>query len=133
MVIAPVKLTWCAAMAVRLPSLLNAITPMRSYCTSFIQKARNHGAESLLGPLPTYGRFDTCLDGLEIVSIDSSTGIAVARMTIQEKHANAFETLHGGAVCTLVDVLGTLALLAKDVSRPGVSGTLFHTASCRKR
>jgi acyl-coenzyme A thioesterase 13 len=30
-------------------------------------------------------------------------------------------TLHGGAVATLVDVLGSLALLAKDHTRGGVS------------
>jgi len=35
-------------------------------------------------------------------------------------HAS-YATLHGGGVATLVDVLGTLALLAKDHKRAGVS------------
>lgn len=33
----------------------------------------------------------------------------------------AFGTLHGGATCTLIDVVGTLALLSLDKARPGVS------------
>ena len=33
--------------------------------------------------------------------------------------ANHFGTLHGGATSLIVDVLGTMALLTKDVSRPG--------------
>ena len=34
---------------------------------------------------------------------------------------NAFGTLHGGATCTIIDVVGTLALLSLDQGRPGVS------------
>ena len=34
---------------------------------------------------------------------------------------NNYRTLHGGATSTLVDVVGTLALLGKDPTRPGVS------------
>lgn len=39
--------------------------------------------------------------------------------------ANHFGTLHGGATSLIVDVLGTMALLTKDVSRPGA------TLACR--
>ncbi len=42
-------------------------------------------------------------------------------MTVDAEHRNAFESLHGGAVCLLIDVVGTLALLTKDATRPGVS------------
>lgn len=33
----------------------------------------------------------------------------------------AYGTLHGGATCTIVDIVGTLALLSLDKTRPGVS------------
>ena len=32
-----------------------------------------------------------------------------------------WQTLHGGVTATLVDVVGTLALLGRDATRPGVS------------
>ena len=34
---------------------------------------------------------------------------------------NAYNTLHGGAICTIVDVVGTMAILSLDVTKPGVS------------
>ena len=34
---------------------------------------------------------------------------------------NAYKTLHGGAICTIVDVVGTLALLSIDPTKAGVS------------
>ena len=33
----------------------------------------------------------------------------------------AYGTLHGGATCTIIDIVGTLALLSLDKTRPGVS------------
>ena len=29
--------------------------------------------------------------------------------------------MHGGAICTIVDVVGTMAILSLDVTKPGVS------------
>ena len=43
------------------------------------------------------------------------------RLKVAESLCNNYGTLHGGATSTLVDVVGTLALLGKDPTRPGVS------------
>lgn len=34
---------------------------------------------------------------------------------------NSYGTLHGGAISSLIDIVGTMALLAKDHKRGGVS------------
>ena len=52
---------------------------------------------------------------------------AVAEVEVTEGLTNAYGTLHGGAICLIVDVLGTLALLGRDAKRPGVSVDLNTT------
>ena len=42
-------------------------------------------------------------------------------LTVGPSLQNSRGTLHGGAAATLVDVLGTMALLTKDPQRPGAS------------
>ena len=42
-------------------------------------------------------------------------------ITVTPSLTNNFKTLHGGVTATLVDVVGTLALLGKNPTRPGVS------------
>ncbi|KAH9258908.1 hypothetical protein BASA81_002972 [Batrachochytrium salamandrivorans] len=41
--------------------------------------------------------------------------------TVQESCVNSIGTMHGGFTATLVDVVGTLALLARQQDKPGVS------------
>ena len=93
-----------------------------STSTSFIQRAREaKSAQVLLGPFRTNRSFDLCLEeaGFDVKSI----GVEGARceLTVTRSIANNFGTLHGGAASTLVDVVGTLALLGRDPTRPGVS------------
>ena len=45
----------------------------------------------------------------------------MARLTVTPELANAYNTMHGGATATLVDILGTLALLSLDPTKPGVT------------
>ncbi len=93
--------------------------PLRSG-ESFIHQASNDGAASLLGAFLTSGqRFDRVLDGMRITSL--SPGRVETELIVNEGLQNAFGTLHGGASCTLIDVVGTLALLTLDHTRPGVS------------
>jgi acyl-coenzyme A thioesterase 13 len=64
--------------------------------------------------------FDRALAGLELLEIGD--GHAKVRLPVDEPVKNIGGKLHGGAVCTLVDDAGTLALISKDRdSRPGVS------------
>ena len=87
---------------------------------SFIEKARAMGANALLGLYTHTGdRFDQCLKDLKILEIGDGKVKCIIPV---EKHLhNANRNLHGGAICTLVDVVGTLALLGKDPTKPGVS------------
>ena len=78
------------------------------------------GANALLGLYTHTGdRFDKCLTNLKILEIgDGKEGV----IPVESHHLhNANKNLHGGAICTLVDVVGTLALLGNDPTRPGVS------------
>jgi uncharacterized protein (TIGR00369 family) len=85
-----------------------------------MEVAKSDGAAALVGPFPTAGLFDACLSGLTITRMDKS-GEAEAWLTVTPSVENSWGTLHGGAIATLVDVMGSLALLAKDHTRGGVS------------
>jgi acyl-coenzyme A thioesterase 13 len=56
-----------------------------------------------------------------MVVTELSDGAATAEFRVDGKMCNAFGTLHGGATGTVVDILGTLALVSLDHTRPGVS------------
>jgi uncharacterized protein (TIGR00369 family) len=89
--------------------------------SSFIELAKLNGAQSLLGPLPVHGgRFDSAFSNLQITKMDPS-GDVETTMVVDQKVENSYGTLHGGAIATLVDIVGTLALLAKDNKRGGVT------------
>ncbi len=72
------------------------VTPAVENTCQRIIRSKQGNAEEACG---------TCADVTAICSFTLSTG----------------GTLHGGAVATLVDVMGSLALLAKDHTRGGVS------------
>ena len=42
-------------------------------------------------------------------------------LTVTERLSNTYGTMHGGAISTCIDVLGSMALLTKDHTREGVS------------
>jgi len=69
--------------------------------------------------LATGTRFDRVLDGMVVNRIDR--GFVACTLVVGEGVTNAYGTLHGGATCTLVDVVGTMALLTIDPTRAGVS------------
>jgi acyl-coenzyme A thioesterase 13 len=73
----------------------------------------------------TGARFDRVLSGMRVDAIGQGT--VTCSLVVEEGLQNAYSTLHGGAVATLVDVVGTLALLTKDVTKPGVSVELSVT------
>ena len=88
--------------------------------TSFIEKAKLSGAQSLLGAFTHLsGRFDHSMRGLQIKRIGD--GEVECEIAVDEHLTNAYGTLHGGAVSTLVDIVGTLALLSRDPTCAGVS------------
>lgn len=80
------------------------------------------GVNAIVGSFVTTGvRFDSVLEGMEVTRIQTDKGIAVVELEVGERLANAYGTLHGGATSTIVDVVGTLALLTRDPTRAGVS------------
>ena len=67
--------------------------------------------------------FDRALAGMEVLEVES--GRARARLLVGEAVQNPMGALHGGAVATLVDDVGTLAVISADRDgRPGVSTDL---------
>jgi acyl-coenzyme A thioesterase 13 len=91
---------------------------------SFIEKAKLKGAQALLGVLQHRGGFDSVLGDLKVERIDSDECKVMCTMPVDAKLANAYNTLHGGCIATIVDVVGTLALLSNDPKRAGVSTDL---------
>ncbi|MCU1656254.1 MAG: uncharacterized protein JWO57_910 [Pseudonocardiales bacterium] len=64
--------------------------------------------------------------GLEPVTVEP--GRVVVRVEVSDALVNVAQTLHGGAAATLVDVVGTFAIMTADRhSRPGVSTDLNVT------
>jgi acyl-coenzyme A thioesterase 13 len=67
--------------------------------------------------------FDQCLAGLELVA--AGGGHVRARLVVGRRVQNFAGGLHGGAIATLVDVVGTFAIVTADKDgRPGVSTDL---------
>jgi len=63
------------------------------------------------------------IPGLEAVEVDKPR--IVVRLEVTEEVANLAGTLHGGAAATLIDVVGTLAIMITDRHhRPGVTTDL---------
>lgn len=89
---------------------------------SFIDRVKRLGANAMLGTFVSTGvRFDRVLEGLEVTRIDSDLGEVECVFPVTDASSNAYGTLHGGCVTTLVDVVGTMALLSQDPLRAGVS------------
>jgi acyl-coenzyme A thioesterase 13 len=69
------------------------------------------------------GGWDRALSELELLELHD--GRARVRLPVGEGVKNAGGKMHGGALATLVDVVGTLAIMSRDRdSRPGVSTDL---------
>ncbi|KAL0477911.1 acyl-coenzyme A thioesterase [Acrasis kona] len=104
--------------------VLGRLYSSRCYSTnagnlSIIEKANKEGAQSLIGSFTHKNGFDQCLDKMTIDSMDG--GIAKATLPISDELGNSYGTLHGGAIATLIDVMGTLALLTHNSEKGGVS------------
>jgi acyl-coenzyme A thioesterase 13 len=67
--------------------------------------------------------YDASLAGMELLEVEG--GRARVRLPVSKALQNVNGVLHGGAVATLVDVVGTLAIMSGDRDhRPGVSTDL---------
>lgn len=90
---------------------------------NFIEVAAEFGIGALEGrKLGTGGGYDRGIgEDVMVTKIRGGGGEVECTMTISSHHVNAFGTLHGGCVATLIDCVGTLALLSLDHRRPGVS------------
>lgn len=70
----------------------------------------------------SYG-FDRALEGAVLLSVGD--GEARVRLPVGEAVQNMVGTLHGGAIATLVDDAGTMAIMSADAdARPGVTTDL---------
>lgn len=91
------------------------------HATSFIARALEaNDPRVLLGPFrAAAGGYDACLTGMEVTAIGPE-GVACS-LVVSRALTNNYSTLHGGAIATIVDVVGTLAILGRDPLRPGIS------------
>jgi acyl-coenzyme A thioesterase 13 len=91
-------------------------------CSSFLARAKEaEDASVLLGRFKSAGRFDRCLETAGMSCLHIGPDGVECELTVTEELSNNFGSLHGGATSTLVDVVGTMALLGRDPRRPGVS------------
>jgi acyl-coenzyme A thioesterase 13 len=96
-------------------------SPPPTTTTSFIARAKAFGAQALLGRLTATPRFDRVLSSLRVTRVDEAAGEVDCEFEVEEGLQNTYSTLHGGATATLVDVVGSMALLSRDPTRAGVS------------
>lgn len=67
--------------------------------------------------------FDAALAGMSLAG--TGAGTATVLLPVGPEVVNAVGTLHGGAIATLVDVAGTIAIMGADEQqRPGVTTDL---------
>ena len=88
-----------------------------------VSKVKNGAAHR--GALSTDYRFDRTMEGMKVTKVGK--GYARCELEVRDGVQNAYKTLHGGAVCTLVDVVGTLALLTIEPTKGTYDRT---TKSC---
>lgn len=95
---------------------------------SFIARAKlAKSARVLLGRFQSAGKFDVCLEKAGMTCTHIEDGLAVLSIPVTRNLCNNYDTLHGGAISTIVDVVGTFALLSKDPTRAGVSIEMNQT------
>ena len=99
----------------------------RRSASSFIVRAKESGPQGLLGDFTSAGTFDRCLEEAALTCTSVDAGRVECAFTVTHESANNFGTLHGGFTATLVDVVGTMALLSRDAGRPGVSIEMSQT------
>jgi acyl-coenzyme A thioesterase 13 len=103
-----------------------AATPGQPRSQSFIDRVKAFGANAMLGAfINTGAKFDRVLDGMSVTHMGD--GRVTCELDVREGLHNSYATLHGGAIATLVDVVGTMALLSQDATRAGVSVDLSVT------
>lgn len=67
--------------------------------------------------------FEKALDGMSLEEVEAGT--ATVSIPVSDAVCNMVGTLHGGAIATLVDVAGTIAIMSQDRDgRPGVTTDL---------
>ena len=75
------------------------------------------GLGSMRGLFQSAGKFDQCLRDAGMECTHIGDGEVECVLTVPESLSNTYGTMHGGAVSTVIDVLGTMALLTKDHTR----------------
>lgn len=82
--------------------------------------------DDLRNALANRREYGWAMPGMEAIACED--GHVVIRVEVTLDHVNVAKTLHGGAAATLVDVVGTLAIITADKwNRFGVSTDLNVT------
>uniref|UniRef100_A0A8D8PQV7 Acyl-coenzyme A thioesterase 13 n=1 Tax=Cacopsylla melanoneura TaxID=428564 RepID=A0A8D8PQV7_9HEMI len=81
------------------------------------------GVTGILQKMIDHEGHDTILKKVKIVEANDK-GTCIAELTVEKEHTNIFNTLHGGYIATLVDIITSLAILAHPRVGKGVSVNL---------
>lgn len=87
-------------------------------------------AQQLVNLLKKSNSFDRLLKGITVIS--ASEGRLDCALKVEREHTNQNGTLHGGMICSLVDMLSTLAIGTTKDNKFGVSvdlGVSFLSAA----
>jgi acyl-coenzyme A thioesterase 13 len=76
------------------------------------------------------GGFDSALQGLELLDVNPSEGSVRARLKVLPHVRNIRGSLHGGAIATLVDDVGSFAIVAGDKDGRGGTSTDLNVTYC---
>ena len=107
---------------ISVPRQASTHAPTEKPKESFIDTAKKLGINALIGKFVTTGTgFDRSFKDMVIERVDSEAGVVEIVLPVGPELLNSYGTLHGGASATLVDLVGTLALMTKDVTKAGVS------------
>jgi acyl-coenzyme A thioesterase 13 len=105
-------------------------TSMMRLSTLAPNPTRDHVAK-VLTEMKTHGGFDKVFASSLSLSSACSKGAVVAQFKVNKEHLNRTGRLHGGAICYLVDAVGSLSVAAFwGTEFTGVS-TDLHTSFVR--
>jgi len=68
----------------------------------------------------------------EIELAEVGQGMALARMTVQEKHLNGLDIVHGGAVFTLADLAFAAASNSRGRAAVGINASINYIRPAKK-
>ncbi|KAJ3375539.1 Acyl-coenzyme A thioesterase 13 [Allomyces arbusculus] len=75
-------------------------------------------------PFFEHGFHGHVFDKLAFIRFDKDQRMLIAEMEVEERHANAFQNVHGGVLAALIDVVSSFVVVESGHPTSGVSADL---------